>query len=137
MSDEGARELRQCWTCRMNAWCTISHSSQDDGGQLYRCANCKAIYPEAALTHPSPNLIDRITRIIQSDPNNRVMGETVEAIAELFRPASPSEVERLREVLGLLLTRVRLDIRCGTLPPEWGGGIVQRAKEIVEEDGRA
>jgi hypothetical protein len=50
---------------------------------------------EQARQEAPASLIDRITSIIQSDPDNRVMGHTVEAIAGLVSSASPVDVERV------------------------------------------
>lgn len=45
-------ELLPCWTCRHRTFADITHSSQEFGWPLYRCVNCKAVYPELALRPP-------------------------------------------------------------------------------------
>lgn len=42
-----------------------------------------------------------------------------------------ADSEAVRETLKLLVTRIQLDMRCGTLPPEWGGGVFERARDIA------
>ena len=42
----------------------------------------------------------------------------------------------LAETLKLLVTRIRLDIRTGKLPPEWGGPVLERAIKLVEEHAK-
>lgn len=56
------QELHPCWTCRDTEFVEISHSSQKDGWPLYRCVNCKAIYPLAALSLSTPATEDAVER---------------------------------------------------------------------------
>lgn len=43
--------LLPCFTCRERTWCEITHTSNPHPDKLYRCANCKAIYPAGAITN--------------------------------------------------------------------------------------
>jgi hypothetical protein len=42
-------DLRPCWTCRERNFAEITHTSDAYAGKLFRCVNCKAIYPDVAL----------------------------------------------------------------------------------------
>ena len=56
MTEAPVRQLHECWTCRGRTFCEISHSSSHYENALYRCVNCKAIYPDIALaTRPTPS----------------------------------------------------------------------------------
>jgi hypothetical protein len=65
--------------------------------------------------------------IVESDEDGEPKGDLV---CHVFgdHGALLLEAPALLKLLDLLTTRARMDIRLGTLPPEWGSDIILRAR---------
>lgn len=69
--------------------------------------------------------------IVESDEDGEPKGDLVCHVfgdhAALLRDAP-----ELRETLRLLVTRAQMEMRFGKLPAEWGDGVMDRARALVE-----
>jgi DNA-directed RNA polymerase subunit RPC12/RpoP len=113
--------LRPCWTCRGKTFVEITHSSQEEGWPLFRCVNCKAIYPNLAL--------NTRTTAIRLPEGVEALNAFEEAVREHTRDleygsarstqASLAEVESTRAAILATLSSVPLaDQPCDTRGPE-------------------